>query len=519
MIDLPELILNLRADLRDRMRFDLNENRDRYYAWLISSGIREYAALLEDKRFLSTVQFGETNTLTPLQRLTRQARPDVRAAFPLPERYSDFRLWFYTHGIEECVLWPFLSEHEKTMVRQLPEPWPSRLSMHMIDTLAPKGPDTPLQERPFGVNIIGYAYGQLGIGEDARMAARALQAAGIPFTLLNFPPGNDIPQNDRSMAEHVSERGDYAINMFCMTAEETGRYFAEKGWSQFKNRYNIGYWPWELSKWPNHWRMMLDLVHEVWVSTQHTYNALAPVCSKPLKLMPMAVELGPIRKFASRHQARKHFKLPLKATLFCFAFDLKSSVDRKNPQACVDAFLAAFPADTYSTDDVGLVIKVHKPTQPDQNWLQLKQLAAHDNRIHIIESTLPRPELLALYGACDSFISLHRAEGFGRGLAEALQLGLHVITTNYSGNIDFCQPPHASLVDYTLVPVRPGQYPHAENQVWADADIQHAAHLMRTFVHNRAAHKEKADWSVFSQERIGARYKQRILELQRLWLN
>ena len=112
---------------------------------------------------------------------------------------------------------------------------------------------------------------------------------------------------------------------------------------------------------------------------------------------------------------------------FCFSFDLKSYVDRKNPQACVDAFLKAFPKNDFDESEVGLVIKVHKSAKPDAVWTKLKRLASRDKRIHIIEETLSRPELLALYQSCNCYLSLHRAEGFGRGLAEALQLGLHVI--------------------------------------------------------------------------------------------
>lgn len=86
--------------------------------------------------------------------------------------------------------------------------------------------------------------------------------------------------------------------------------------------------------------------------------------------------------------------------------------------------MQAFPIDEFSKDQVGLVIRVHRPTQHNASWKKLKALATVDKHIHIIEETLSRPDLLALYQTCDCFVSLHRAEGFGRGIAEALQLGL-----------------------------------------------------------------------------------------------
>jgi glycosyltransferase involved in cell wall biosynthesis len=261
---------------------------------------------------------------------------------------------------------------------------------------------------------------------------------------------------------------------------------------------------------------MLDLVDEVWVSTQHTYDSLKPVCKKPLRLMPMAVELGRVKKYQSRKEARQTFKLNPSATLFCFAFDLNSYIERKNPMACVQAFLKAFPKADYTAKQVGLVVKVQQPRSDNAAWLELKKIARSDRRICIIEQTLDRPSLLALYQACDCYVSLHRAEGFGRGMAEALQLGLHVICTGYSGNVDFCQPPHADLVKYRLVRVKKDQYPRATGQVWAEPNVRHAAQLMRQFVENAASHIEPMDKSIFAPTVVGERYKKRLDEI---WAN
>jgi len=400
-------------------------------------------------------------------------------------------------------------------VLRLSEPWRSRIQATVAKVAGVSEPRVPFAARAFGVNLIGYAFGELGIGEDARMAARALLAAKVPVTMLDFPPGADIPQNDRSMQAHVSASGPYAFNIFCMTALENGRYFAERGSAQFAGRYNIGYWPWELGRWPRQWEAMVELVDEVWVSSRHTYDALAPLCAKRLHVMPMAVELGEVRAFRSRKAARQHFRLPEKARLFCFSFDLNSSVHRKNPQACIDAFLKAFPKKELDGDKVGLVIKAHRPARRNAGWETLKRLAAKDARIHIIEATLSRPDLLALYQACDCYLSLHRAEGFGRGIAEALQLGLHVITTDYSGNADFCRPPHADLVRYRLIKVKKGQYPYGEGQVWADADVGHATELMRNFVVRRAKNPARAAWPEFSAATVGRRYRRRLKEICR----
>lgn len=516
MFELSKLILQLRQDLRENFKFHYVSRTDEFTFWLITSGHREYKALKENRDFLNLLDSKHhisNCVLNQLQYMIYLSRADIQKAFPLPSRKQEFLIWFYTHGLEEHDYWQWLSCCEKKLVNQLPEPWLTRLSPFTINNSAIRKPVVTFKNLYFGVNLIGYAFGQLGIGEDVRMAGRSLLAANVPMAILDFPPGAEVGNNDRSMVTHVSDISEYAFNIFCLTALENGRYYAERGRAQFLERYNIGYWPWELSAWPKDWRMMIELVDEVWVSTQHTYDSLKSICDKPLYLMPMAVELGPVKKLGSHAKTRHHFNLPVDAKLFCFSFDLKSYVDRKNPQACVDAFLKAFPKKDFDESEVGLVIKAHKPAKPDAVWTKLKRLASRDKRIHIIEETLSRPELLALYQSCNCYLSLHRAEGFGRGLAEALQLGLHVICTGYSGNVDFCQPPQADLVRYKLVRVRKGQYPYSSGQVWAEPNIDHAASLMRMFVLDESRRSPVGEMDRFSALEVGMRYKKRLKEI------
>lgn len=523
------MILLLRPDLCRRFRFDDPANRQAFVAWLVTTGTWEYQALFDDPLFVAMLKGRESAALlTRLQQCLWDRRPDVREAFPLPDKLQNLVAWYYTHGVGEHRLWPFLAAEEKQAVVNIEGPWKEALLARAVpDFMNEKS----AVELLLGVNLIGYAFGQLGIGEDARMAARALLAAGVPVAMLNFSPGRDIPQDDRSMAEYVADAGEYAVNLFCMTALEHGRYYAERGVKQLQGRYNIGYWPWELGRWPEQWQQLVHLVDEVWVSSQHTHDAVAPVCaalSKPVavRLMPMAVELGPIAQLGGRIKTRKRFDLPTAARLFCFSFDLNSSIHRKNPQAVVEAFLRAFPADKWSSRQVGLVVKVHPPRKRRPAWERLKAFAAKDDRVHVIEATLPRSELLALYQACDCYVSLHRAEGFGRGIAEALQLGLHVITTGYSGNVDFCGAAQfartVDLVRYRLVKVKQGQYPFAANQLWANADVRHAAECMAALVEhyppgaqNAPPHPTPTDgWPMFSAAEVGARYRQRLQEIQ-----
>jgi glycosyltransferase involved in cell wall biosynthesis len=173
---------------------------------------------------------------------------------------------------------------------------------------------------------------------------------------------------------------------------------------------------------------------------------------------------------------RLNLGLPNRAFVFLYVFDFFSYLDRKNPFAAIRAFKLAFP-DRLS--DVSLVLKAMNGNEKSTLWLSMVQLIDDDPRIIIVNQTLSRAKILALFDACDCFVSLHRSEGFGRGPAEAMYLGKPVIVTNYSGNTDFTLPDNSCLVDFSLVNVQAGQYPFHEGQQWADADVGHAAWYMK----------------------------------------
>lgn len=505
------LIRQLRPDIRKKFPLAYEGEWREFLDWLVLSGCREYRLLAEDadfRSYLAAVEPGDC--VDRLQRLVYTYRPDVRLKYPLPQKRDEFEDWFYTHGAAEFELRPLLSRAEENGLPHL-----KNGKGRGLDT-AQQGP-LLFDQRPDGVNLIGYAYGQLGIGEDVRMAGRACLANGIPFCIVDFPAGRNVSQGDFSMIDHVAEDGPYAFNIFCLTAPEHGRYVAQHGTEQLAGRFNIGYWPWELGRWPDEWEQVAAFVDEVWVSSWHTYRALAPVCPVTVRRMPMAVALGSVS-----NKDRSEFGLPRGPLLFCFAFDLNSTVYRKNPHACTDAFRRAFPLEGRRSRpgaDVGLVIKANRSAQYHSEWEKLKQEADKDPRVHVIEDDLERPDLLALYQCCDCFLSLHRAEGFGRCIAEALQLGLHVITTGYSGNVDFCDRPEVDLVDYELVAVAPGQYPFSDGQVWAEPDADHAATLMREFAGRarRRPGREKPGrtWPEFSPQVVGKRYRERLQAIRK----
>lgn len=373
--------------------------------------------------------------------------------------------------------------------------------MKLIET-APCAPR--ISRNRFGVNLIGYARGELGIGEDIRQMAVALQSQGIPLCIINFQPGTNISQADQTADSLIVTEPQYGINIFCMTGIETTRYVCEKGLSALEGRYNIGLWPWELPDWPESCRHAYACVDEVWGISEYTAQAHRHAAPRPVMPMTLPVELGVV----GEHK-RGDFGLPENSFLFYFAFDINSNAARKNPEGLIEAFQKAFP--TENQDQVGLVLKISHPETSCKLWSKIRRIAKRDKRIRVVAETLRRPELLALFNACDCLVSLHRAEGFGRCIAEALLLDKQVIATGFSGNLDFCHEPRVALVRHHMVALAPGDYMWGAGQSWAEPDLEHAAELMRS-VRENPREIDKTDHE-FSPQRVGQRYKLRLDEI------
>jgi glycosyltransferase involved in cell wall biosynthesis len=362
-----------------------------------------------------------------------------------------------------------------------------------------------------GVSLIGYAHAELGMGEHVRMSAAALAETSVSFGVVNFDIG--LPARHRASLDHGSliESNRFKVNLFHINADQMLLTYCHLGKAFFENRYNIGYWAWELAKCPEDWKPILGLVDEVWAPSKFIQQAFSGITDLPVIHMPLCVSLPAFPKYS-----REYFSLPARTFLFVFAFDFFSYINRKNPFAAILAFKLAFPMDR---TDVGLVIKVMNGDKKSSNWQRMMDLIDKDPRIFVLNQTMDRKEVLGLFDVCDCFISLHRSEGFGRGPAEAMLLGKPVIVTNYSGNIDFTLANNSCLVDFHLIPVESDQYIFSEDQVWADPDVEHAAWYMHKlvdepdFYHKIGLAGSSYLKSNYNQSVIGNLYQKRLTEL------
>ncbi|WP_380787648.1 glycosyltransferase [Sphingomonas sp. R86521] len=276
--------------------------------------------------------------------------------------------------------------------------------------------------------------------------------------------------------------------------------------------YRIGYWYWELDTIPAHWQKQADDVDEIWTATKFVGDALRERFSVPVRVIMPGLEHPHFEPLP-----RSHFGLPDGTFLFLFTFHMASIMERKNPLGLIAAFIAAFGDD----ETVGLVLKTSfGHLYPDQ-LAELRDASAGYNVI-IIDDVYTQGEVLALMDACDSYISLHRSEGYGLTMAEAMLLGKPVIATGYSGNLDFMSDETSLLVRYDLVTLDRDYAPYRAGMRWAHASIPHAAECMRKVRDNpdwsRAlGAKAKADLeSRMSLEVSGRKMRERISEIQRL---
>lgn len=375
--------------------------------------------------------------------------------------------------------------------------------------------DAPPTSALAGVCLVGHPFAPIGRGEDVRCTFRALRSAAVRPAIV------DLYGHCRPDADALEEFGPFlrkapgAVNVFHLNGDEVDLALATVGDALPENAYNIVYPAWELSRYPREWALQLDRFDEIWAPSTFIRDALVPAVAKPVVHMPLACEVS-----LSSFRSRRYYGIPEAAYAFLFFFDFRSFAFRKNPQAVIRAFQRV--CRLRPSANACLVIKVHGgEAAPDALEALQRDLAGLRDRVVLIDESMSDSDTKNLVRCCDCFVSLHRSEGFGRGLAEAMYLGKPVVATRYSGNLDFMDDDTAYLVDHTLVPVKPGEYPFPESQVWADADVEQAAAHMalllddpeRGRITGRAA--SQAVRTRIGWRAAGTRYRERLEAIER----
>ena len=336
-----------------------------------------------------------------------------------------------------------------------------------------------------GIDFVGFPKGKLGIGDQVRSLMRLALHSGYKINIIDCFHSSDRLVNDhQEFNEYISNVFKYPLRIYSLTQNHIAAMIYRSGTQFFNNSMNVFHLAWEFEQRPTQLDPALRFADEIWGISNFTSKAFANNYGIPVVTMHNSVDIQPFQK-----KSRQEFGLPDDRFLFCISMDLNSSLTRKNPFACIQAFKSAFEGSALT----GLVIKISNVNPESPLWVKLLEMVKHMDNIYIINAVLERSVLNALFDCCDTYISLHRSEGFGLGMAENMLLGKPVICTGYSGNMDFCTAEHTYLVEYKVVEVGKGDYDFAEGFKWAEPSIDSAAVLMKYIFNNQKQAKLKAN--------------------------
>ncbi len=417
-------------------------------------------------RWLTAPLPGSTPPLSRYLHAVHQGRDDLRHAFPeVPGRdVPRFLAWADRNGRHEL---------DAALVdASLSGRRPSRRarSADQARRLAARTLRARVRAR-HGLNVVGYLKGELGIGESARLVLAALGTTSVPHAAT-------------SVSQHLSSREGatfagpppparpFDTTLICVNADLTPAVAAQVP-ALVRGRHRIGMWYWEVEQFPASLHGAFDAVDEVWVATDFVRDAIARHAPVPVHTVPPPLP----SPRSTTALSRADLGLP-DGFVFLFSFDYLSTAERKNPWGLVDAFRRAFPRGSGPT----LVIKSINADARRGDAERLRLAAAGEPDVVLLEEYLDADARDALTLLADCYVSLHRAEGLGLTMAEAMALGKPVIATAYSGNLQFMTPENSWLVPATRVPIPDGCDPYPAGTPWGDPDLDAAAEAMRAVV-------------------------------------
>nr|WP_210341635.1 glycosyltransferase family 4 protein [Rhizobium setariae] len=336
---------------------------------------------------------------------------------------------------------------------------------HVLQRVIPKSRAAFESSRP--IEVDGYFSMTAGIAESARLCVDALARARIAVKIGDVSPdlqeAGDVEwQRPPQPADNASTR------IVHLNPPMLPRAIARIGLGKFARTYNIGYWAWELEIIPDEWKRALRYMNAVFAPSSFTARAIARHTDIPVIVVPHPVTPKP-----AAPGMRARFGIPEDAFLISTIFSAGSSINRKNPEAVFEAFrmFSATHPEAY------LLMKASGNPARDERLGALVERAKQSSNIRIVADLLPTSHVNGIIAQSDAYVSLHRSEGFGLTVAEAILSGTPVVSTGWSGTSDFCDPDNTWNTRYRLIPVvdTHPEFAGLKDAVWADADATHAA--------------------------------------------
>lgn len=339
-----------------------------------------------------------------------------------------------------------------------------------------------------GINLVGDLRVDIGLGEATRLIIQATQHGRYPiaYTEVAAP----LTARTQHLPSDTTQGTPYDFTLIHANPSEFIQALESLPSTLLQQSYRAAFWYWELPKFPAQWHYLFDFVDEIWVASRFTQEIIAKVSPVPVMQIPLPIVVQ------AQFVSRSDYDLPDNRFVFLYSFSPTSTIGRKNPFAVIEAYRKVFLNEAHTPL---LVIKTHHldTLYGEKVATPLRQEITSVGGI-LIEDNLSRQDMTNLLSLSDCYISLHRSEGFGLGIAESMALGKPVIATAYSGNMDYMTPSNSYPVRYNLreITIEDHQYYPEMSQVyeigqlWAEPDIEHASQLMRhVFEHQDEAHK------------------------------
>ncbi len=347
--------------------------------------------------------------------------------------------------------------------------------------------------------VSGLLNESLGIGQAGRLTVRALRDAGYDVTEHDLRPAfRRIFSQDAQRPDGPGDGGGGVWLIHANPSEALVAFLAHPP-AEWIHSYRIGYWAWETTKAPKSWVLVADYFHEIWVPSDFVRDAVGRAfigagredLVRRLRVMPHPLPPMPPQSPEKREQAKRRFDLTAACEMLCL-FDTKSSAARKNPWGVIDAWQSAFPQ---ATPEARLTIKVSDLSRDRASATKLAALVAARTDMRLVSDHFSEIDMIAFIGAFDVLVSLHRAEGFGLTLAEAMAQGVAVIATEFSGNLQFMDATNARLVPAAVVPVSDPEGPYTglerdPEQGWGEPQLWAAAIALRELAESKALREQ-----------------------------
>lgn len=441
---------------------------------------------------------------TGLEQGVWMKRKDVQKVFPDPTgaNFAQFKEWFFSNSVEEKMV-------DKNVYMKWHAMLKDRVTHHR------KYHKKVQKAEDIGVNIVGWHGGKFSIGIVANKLYAAAHAVGLNINAVQLPsPGGGKKFTHPSLLNYEVTRSlSEIVNIFAVNADCT-RYVTNNIPSVVRsNKYNIGYWAWELDVFPKDWIKYLKEFDEIWCLSTFIKNSLEATPGydgTPLRVLNLPLLDEEVVHAMESAESLPYELTPLKSQnadpfVFLVVFDFQSYPERKNPMAVIKAFLDAFPKEKDPTQKFYLVVKAHSGTANEME--ELKAEANNDPRIIFIFRVLSDVENVGLHRYQDCYVSLHRSEGYGLNILESMGAGIPVIATSYSGNTDFFgvgpsyHPQCHYLVPFKIVELKEDYGPYKAGNHWAEPDHEYTVKAMRKVVKQncKQAHGETISRLVFNQ--------------------